>query len=106
MDTSDDAKLDALLGCARPVVVSPYFSRRVMREVRLLSATPPERGAFWRWAFGAAFACLSAGFFFSLGVNSMRITNQHEFEVMFDQAAGLDTIIVTDVDIANIYPDL
>jgi len=36
----------------------------------------------------------------------MRITNQHEFEVMFDQAAGLDTIIVTDVDIANIYPDL
>ncbi len=89
-------ELWSLLGRAEPVAVSPYFSRRVLREIRLRPAPPVLPFFLLRWLGAGAFAVLAAGFFLSLNQDFSSpgvALNSPELIEAFDVAAGLDTLL-------------
>jgi len=64
-DLPENDALWALLTKSRPVPVSPFFARNVLREIRRPSPATPL--PFWlRWVAPAAYAVLALGFFLSL----------------------------------------
>jgi len=96
-----------LLGKTKPVTVSPFFSRNVLREIRRGSARPMVPIFLLRWLGAGALAVLAAGFFLNLGNSSARPAGPAEFARVFDAAAGLDTLVaVEDVSLANFTADL
>ncbi|MFA7345749.1 MAG: hypothetical protein WC003_15725 [Terrimicrobiaceae bacterium] len=107
-DWDKDALWD-LLGKARPVPVSPFFSRNILREIRRDSARPLVQPFLLRWLGAGALAVLAVGFFLNLddpGTGS-HLTKSADFVETFDAAAGLDTLVaVEDVSIFNDTADL
>ena len=100
----DNDALWNLLGKTRPVSVSPFFSRNVLREIRRSPARPMVPLFVLRWLGAGALAVLTAGFFLNLGDggNSPRSGRSADFVATFDAAAGLDTLVpVEDVSISN-----
>ncbi len=104
-DWDQDALWD-LLGNAKPVSVSPFFSRNVLREIRLSSARPLLPAFVLRWLAAGALALLTAGFFLNLGDTSPaqvgHLTKSEDFAELFDKAAGLDTLVAVEtVSLSN-----
>ena len=107
-DWDKDALWD-LLGKAKPVSVSPFFSRNVVREIRRNSARPLVPPFLLRWLGAGAFALLTAGFFLNLGNagGSSGAGRTADFAEVFDAAAGLDKLVaVEEVSITNYTADL
>ena len=96
-----------LLGKTKPVTVSPFFSRNVLREIRRGSARPMVPLFLIRWLGAGALAVLTAGFFLNLGGSSVRPAGPADFAQVFDAAAGLDTLVaVEDVSLTNFTADM
>lgn len=89
-DFNDNDALWKVLGRAKPVEASPYFVRRVLREVRAERQAAPRFQVFLRWFFplGAAAALV-------VGVASwqLRQDDQSEFNAYFDTAADLESLV-------------
>ena len=95
-DPIENDELWELLGHAKPVAVSPYFSRRVLRDIRQQPESRLVPSFLLRWLSAGAFALLSIGFFVSLSFDLPAYTmasNSSEFIEAFDVAAGLDTLV-------------
>ena len=93
-DWHKDDEVWKVLGRARPVTVSPYFSRRVRAAIRSTPAPSGLRLLVLRWASGFAAAVLVAGFLLSFQPSATPIaTNSEEFLEIFDSAAGIDKIV-------------
>lgn len=91
----EDARLWKILGEVRPVSVSPYFSRRVMREIRVSPARAVLPPIFLRWLAAGAFAVLAAGFFLSIEPPVPgSFVRSEEFLETFDHLAGIDLLVV------------
>ncbi len=95
-DDFENDRLWKILGEVRPASVSPYFSRRVMREIRLSPARPVLPPIFLRWLAAGAFAVLAAGFFLSIEPAAPgSFVRSQEFLETFDQLAGIDLLVVS-----------
>lgn len=95
-DFENDAVWD-LIGRARPASASPYFSRRVLREIRQSPARPLLPEFFLRWLPAGALAVLAAGFFLCLSpVRSTSLADNAEFNRAFDMLAGIDSLAVVE----------
>jgi hypothetical protein len=108
-DDWDKDELWGLLGKVRPVSVSPFFSRNVVREIRRNSARPLVPLFLLRWIGAGAFAVLTAGFFLNLGSagGSSPAWRTADFAEVFDAAAGLDKLVaIEEVSITNYTTDL
>ncbi len=106
-DNWDKDALWDLLGKTKPVTVSPFFSRNILREIRRSSARPMVPFFLLRWLGAGALAVLTAGFFLNLGGSSVRPAGSADFAQVFDAAAGLDTLVaVEDVSLTNFTADL
>lgn len=98
----DDLENDALwelLGHARTASVSPYFSRRVLRDIRLSPAQPLLPPILLRWLAAGSLAVLTAGF--CLNLDSARsgsggIAGFGDFNQTFDAIAGIDTLVAVE----------
>lgn len=98
----DDFENDALwelLGHARTASVSPYFSRRVLRDIRKSPAQPLLPPLLLRWLAAGSLAVLTAGF--CLNLDSARsgsggIAGFGDFNQTFDAIAGIDTLVAVD----------
>jgi len=102
----DDFENDALwelLGHARTAAVSPYFSRRVLRDIRRSPAQPLLPPILLRWFAAGALAVLTAGFFLNLDpAQNAGIAGFGDFNQTFDAIAGIDTLVaVEDVSILD-----
>lgn len=89
----------SLLGKAKPVRVSPFFSRNILREIRQTPSAQPLIPIFLlRWLGAGALAVLAAGFFLNLdeGVRPMPIAQSAAFAEAFDAVAGLDTLVASE----------
>ena len=98
-DDLENDELWELLGRAKPVAVSPYFSRRVLREIRLQPAPVVLPGFLLRWLGAGAFALVVTGFFLSmsLGFPARGLASySSEFIEAFDAAAGIDTLVAVE----------
>ena len=106
-DWDKDALWD-LLGKTKPVSVSPFFSRNVLREIRRGSTRPMIPLFLLRWLGAGALAVLTAGFFLNLGSSpSAHPAGPAEFAAAFDAAAGLDTLLaVEDGSLTNFTADM
>jgi len=92
-DDFDNGPLWELLGRARPTVVSPYFSRRVLREIRLSPSRPLLPPIFLRWFAAGSLAILAAGFFLALSADS----GPAPADIAgFDAIAGIDSLAVVE----------
>jgi hypothetical protein len=100
----------SLLGKAKPVRVSPFFSRNILREIRLMPLAQPLIPIFLlRWLGAGALAILTGGFFLNLdeGVHPMPLAQSADFAEVFDAVAGLDTLVVSeDVSFSTYVSDL
>jgi len=95
-DNFEDERLWKILGEARTASISPYFSRRVMREIRLSSARPVLPPIFLRWLAAGAFAVLASGFFLSIEPAAPgSFVRSQEFLETFDHLAGIDMLVVS-----------
>ncbi|MEI6072096.1 MAG: hypothetical protein WCS31_09905 [Verrucomicrobiae bacterium] len=95
-DFENDAVWD-LIGRARPVSASPYFSRRVLREIRRSPARPLLPEFLLRWLPAGALAVLTAGFFLCLSpVRPTSLADNTEFNRAFDMLAGIDSLAVVE----------
>lgn len=93
----ENDKLWDLLGRARPVSVSPYFSRRVLREIRQVRSRPLLSAFLLRWMPAGALAILTAGFFLTLApVQPPALAGNTEFNLMFDTIAGIDSLAIVE----------
>lgn len=104
----DDFENDALwnlLGRARTVSVSPYFSRRVLRDVRQSPAQPFLPPILLRWLAAGSLAILVSGFCLNLDSaqpGSGGIAGFGDFNQTFDAIAGIDTLVaVEDVSLLD-----
>jgi len=100
-----------LLGRAKPVEVSPFFSRNVIRELRMAPERPFLPVFLMRWLALGTFAVLAAGFFLNLGdslqSDSFWSGKPSDFAAMFDEAAGLNSLLaVQDVSITSYTSEL
>ena len=105
----DQDELWDLLGKARPVSVSPFFSRNVLREIRRNPERPQVPRLVLRWLGAGALAVLATGFFLNLVVDadSARPAKSAEFAEVFDAAAGLDKLVaVEEFSITSYTADL
>lgn len=102
-DDWDQDALWNLLGHAPAVSVSPYFSRKVLREIRSSPDRPLLPVFVLRWLGAGALALLMAGFFLNLNHPAHASYGKSaDFAEIFDTAAGLDTLVaVDDVSISN-----
>ncbi|MBE2205844.1 MAG: hypothetical protein IAE94_16055 [Chthoniobacterales bacterium] len=91
----DQDDLWDLLGKTRPVTVSPFFARNVLREIRRNPERPWISPLVLRWLGAGALAVLMAGFFLNLvgEGNSSPLTKTEGFSEVFDAAAGLDNVV-------------
>jgi len=99
IDDVENDDLWMLLGQAKAVVVSPYFSRRVLRDIRLQPQSRAIPSFLLRWLSAGAFALLITGFFVSLSFDvpaSFMASYSPEFLEAFDVAAGLDTLVAVE----------
>jgi hypothetical protein len=86
-----------LLGHARPASVSPYFSRRVLREIRQVPSRHLLPPFLLRWLPAGALAVLTVGFFLNLAsVSSPDLVGNTEFNALFDTIAGIDSLAVVE----------
>lgn len=85
-----------LLGRACPVEVSPYFSRRVLREIRLSPSRPLLSPVLLRWLAAGCAAVMVLGFAWSLAPAPAA----PDFTAAFDAVAGIDSL-VADVSFAD-----
>lgn len=96
----DDFENDALwelLGHARTASVSPYFSRRVLRDIRQSPAQPLLPPILLRWLAAGALAALSVGFALNLDpAQTGGIAGFGDFNQTFDAIAGIDTLVAVD----------
>lgn len=78
------------LGRSPSAQASPYFVRRVLRDVRNARQAPPAWTILWRWLapLGAAAAVAV-----TLTVWSSGSTDQSELNALFDSAADLDSLV-------------
>ena len=105
-DWDKDALWD-LLGKTKPITVSPFFARNVLREIRRGSARPMIPLFLLRWLGAGALAALTAGFFLNLGGSSVHPAGPTDFAQVFDAAAGLDTLVAVEgVSLSNFTADL
>lgn len=89
-ELSENDALWKVLGQAPPPKASPYFVRKVLREVRV-ERQSPSRVALWlRWL-----APLGATAALAIGIASwqMRSTDESEFNAYFDTAADLESLV-------------
>lgn len=102
-DDWDQDALWKLLGQTRAVSVSPYFSRRVLREIRQTPARPVLPLFLLRWLGAGALAVLTTGFFLNLNESAnTHVARSVDFTEIFDAAAGLDTLVaVEEVSLSN-----
>jgi hypothetical protein len=79
-----------VLGQAPPPKASPYFVRKVLREVRLERQAPSRFSLWLRWL-----TPLGAAAVLALGVSSwqMRTQDDPEFNAYFDSAADLESLV-------------
>ncbi len=102
-DWENDSLWD-LLGHARPVSVSPFFSRNILREIRQSTPHSLIPAFLLRWLGAGALAILTAGFFLNLHPES---EDRAEFSEVFDTVAGLDTLIASgEVSMQSYMQDL
>ena len=102
----ENDELWSLLGRTKPVFVSPYFSRRVLRDIRHRPESRILPFSLLRWLGVGAFALLTAGFFSSLTLDvtgSGLASNSPEFIEAFDVAAGLDSILAVEDAAVSAY---
>lgn len=94
----DKDELWNLLGKAKPVSVSPFFSRNVLREIRQNPARPWISHLVLRWLGAGALAVLTAGFFLNLVTDAdfPQPVKSAEFAEVFDAAAGLDKLVAVE----------
>ena len=95
-----------LLGRVKPARVSPYFSRRVLRDIRQQPESRTLPVFLLRWLGAGAFAVVVAGFFLSLSTDfptSSMASNSPEFIEAFDVAAGLDTLLAVEDSAISAY---
>ena len=105
----DQDELWNLLGKAKPVSVSPFFSRNVLREVRQLTPRPWIPTLVLRWLGAGALAVLATGFFLNLNDSSPSASPARpaEFVEIFDAAAGLDKLVaVEEISFTSFTADL
>ncbi len=102
-DNWDQDALWELLGQARAVSVSPYFSRKVLREIRRTPDRPLLPLFLLRWLGAGALAVLTVGFFLNLNESAdTHLARSADFTEIFDVAAGLDTLVaVEEVSLSN-----
>lgn len=102
-DDFEDGKLWKILGEARPVSVSPYFSRRVLREIRVSPDRPLLPPILLRWLTAGAFAVLAVGFVVSIEPAAPgAYVRSAEFLQTFDRLAGIDAMVVsTDLSLSD-----
>ena len=97
-----------LLGHAKPVSVSPFFARNVLRTLRQAPASSPVPAFVLRWLAVGSLAVLTAGFFLNLEASgSMSSGESMDFTVIFDEAAGLNSLLaVEEVSLGDESSDL
>jgi len=86
------------LGRVRRVEVSPYFTRRVLRDALRAAPAPGVVFPLFRWLTASVFAAVAVAFLMSVG--SMPGTARYAMSgsdsvETFDIVAGIDTIVVT-----------
>lgn len=89
-DFSENDALWKVLGEAPPAKASPYFVRKVLRDVRLQRQAPSRLQVWFRWLVpvGAA-AALAIGLFSW----QMQPQEDSEFNAYFDSAADLESLV-------------
>jgi hypothetical protein len=89
-DFSEDDALWNVLGKAKPAKASPYFVRKVLREVRAQRQAPTPFRLGLRWL-----APLSVAAVLAIGVVSWQTARQDdwEFNAYFDSAADLESLV-------------
>jgi hypothetical protein len=91
-DRENDRLWD-LLGSAPPAQASPYFVRRVLREVRTNRRPAPAWGVLLRWLapLGAAATVLVAS-----SIWLAPAPDEGDFNALFDSAADLQSLVAYD----------
>jgi len=89
-DFSENDALWKALGQAKPAKASPYFVRKVLREVRNQRQAPSRFPLWLRWL-----APVGAAAALSVGVASWQMHRQDEteFNAYFDSAADLESLV-------------
>jgi len=99
MDMDNQEEKDALwqlLGRAKPVEASPWFTQKVMRQVRAEAAPKPSwsLGMVLRWLVPtSAFAALALAFTLNQRGGDQSVA---DFNEQFDQAADLQSLVAFD----------
>lgn len=90
-DFNEKDALWDLLGRARPVKASPYFVRKVLREVKESGRPSRPQAAFLRWLIPAsAFAAVVIGWTASQWQHDQSVA---EFNEYFDTIADLPSLV-------------
>lgn len=89
MNDENDA-LWKVLGQAKPIEASPYFVRRVLRDVRAERQGPTRFQLLLRWLVpvGATAAAIV-----SITTWQFRQEDRSEFNALFDTAADLESLV-------------
>jgi hypothetical protein len=89
-DFTENDALWKVLGQAKPAKASPYFVRKVLREVRSERQSPSRWTLWLRWL-----APLGAAAALAIGVTSWQMHQQdeQEFNAYFDTAADLESLV-------------
>jgi hypothetical protein len=89
-DFNENDTLWKVLGQAKPAKASPYFVRKVLREVRNERQAPSRWHIFLRWMVPVGAAAALA-----IGVTTWQVEQQHqsEFNAYFDSAADLESLV-------------
>ena len=91
-DFNENDSLWKVLGQAKPAKASPYFVRKVLREVRneRQAASQQPWGVWLRWL-----APLGAAAALAVGITTWQVHQQHEseFNAYFDSAADLESLV-------------
>ncbi len=89
-DFHENDALWKVLGRAKPVEASPYFVRRVLRDVRAKRQGPSRVQFLLRWLVPVGAAAAVA---VSVTSWQLRRQDQSEFNACFDTAADLESLV-------------
>lgn len=89
MDDENDA-LWKVLGQAKSAEASPYFVRRVLRDVRAVRQGPSRFQLLLRWLIPVG---TTAAVAVSITTWQLRQQDQYEFNAYFDTAADLESLV-------------